>query len=219
MKVLAIDPGVTTGWAIGYVRKGWNRLSPDIAMAIEAGVVGIEWGEARLLKPNESAYDLDRSDLYARERRVGLQLIAMIVGGYVVDEEMSWEDADWAVGRGGFGAKPSPRDLSAEVDVVVMEDFTVYPGLAREVAAGGAVPLAPVRIAGMVSVGVEMANAAARKDRAIGHREGHVVELKYVMASMAKTTVTNERLKRWGLWAKGSEHSRDAIRHLVTYLR
>lgn len=40
-------------------------------------------------------------------------------------------------------------------------------------------------------------------------------------ASLAKTTVTDERLKSWGFWEQttGRPHARDAIRHNVTFLR
>jgi len=39
------------------------------------------------------------------------------------------------------------------------------------------------------------------------------------LASQAKSTVTDERLRRWGLWTKGSAHERDACRHLILHLR
>lgn len=38
-------------------------------------------------------------------------------------------------------------------------------------------------------------------------------------ASQAKSVVTDDRLKDWGLWVKGQQHARDAIRHLVVALR
>lgn len=37
--------------------------------------------------------------------------------------------------------------------------------------------------------------------------------------SMAKTTATDERLKRAGLYRAGEEHGRDAVRHAITYAR
>jgi hypothetical protein len=45
------------------------------------------------------------------------------------------------------------------------------------------------------------------------------VELTLQSPSNAKTTVTNERLKRWGLWSVGEQHARDATRHLILWLR
>ena len=45
----------------------------------------------------------------------------------------------------------------------------------------------------------------------------HDRELDFIMAepSQAKTFATNERLKLWGLYEVGSEHKRDAYRHLA----
>jgi hypothetical protein len=37
--------------------------------------------------------------------------------------------------------------------------------------------------------------------------------------TIAKGTVTDERLKRWGYWVEGSDHIRDAARHAITALR
>jgi hypothetical protein len=41
------------------------------------------------------------------------------------------------------------------------------------------------------------------------------VRIEYQMPSAAKKYVTNERMRRWGLWVRGSEHKRDATRHLA----
>jgi hypothetical protein len=38
------------------------------------------------------------------------------------------------------------------------------------------------------------------------------------MPSKAKTLATNERLRMWGLWEVGSEHKRDANRHLAAFV-
>jgi hypothetical protein len=37
--------------------------------------------------------------------------------------------------------------------------------------------------------------------------------------SDAKSTVTDDRLKRWGMWTVGQQHARDATRHLILFLR
>ena len=37
--------------------------------------------------------------------------------------------------------------------------------------------------------------------------------------SSAKSTITNKRLKDWGLWQRGMPHANDAIRHLVLAVR
>jgi hypothetical protein len=41
------------------------------------------------------------------------------------------------------------------------------------------------------------------------------VRFEFQMPSEAKRYVTNERMKRWGAWVKGSEHKRDATRHMI----
>lgn len=39
------------------------------------------------------------------------------------------------------------------------------------------------------------------------------------MPSLAKTTVTDKRLKQWKLYRPGEEHARDSLRHSITFLR
>jgi hypothetical protein len=41
------------------------------------------------------------------------------------------------------------------------------------------------------------------------------IMIEYQSPSAAKKYVTNERMKRWGAWVVGSEHKRDATRHMV----
>lgn len=53
----------------------------------------------------------------------------------------------------------------------------------------------------------------------IAESEHPCQELILQSASEAKSTATDERLKRWGFWAKGEQHARDALRHLLTYMR
>lgn len=48
-----------------------------------------------------------------------------------------------------------------------------------------------------------------------GERKWTEIELQ---TPSQKSTITNERLRRWGLWTKGSEHRRDATRHLAIRL-
>lgn len=46
----------------------------------------------------------------------------------------------------------------------------------------------------------------------------HNIPITYQMASMAKGFCQDGKLKRWGFWATGMRHSRDAIRHGCYYL-
>lgn len=41
------------------------------------------------------------------------------------------------------------------------------------------------------------------------------VHIEYQLPAEAKRYVTNERMRRWGAWVKGSEHKRDATRHMI----
>lgn len=38
-------------------------------------------------------------------------------------------------------------------------------------------------------------------------------------SSDAKTSITDDRLKRWGLYQRGATHRNDAVRHLILWLR
>jgi hypothetical protein len=40
-------------------------------------------------------------------------------------------------------------------------------------------------------------------------------KFEFQLPAEAKRYVTNERMRRWGAWVKGSEHKRDATRHMI----
>jgi hypothetical protein len=42
--------------------------------------------------------------------------------------------------------------------------------------------------------------------------------VQYQSPSQAKRFATDERLRRWGLWVKGSDHVRDAFRHACCWM-
>ena len=166
MRVMAIDPGITTGWAVGDA-----PFFNDGNWVFGAGeVAALEVGRRIGVGPKETAESVNRGMLYASER-LAVDVLAGMVEDYAPD-------------------------------VLVVEDFVVYEHKATSVSTQAGA-LAPVRIGAM------LAYVAAECG----------CEIEYQMASMGKTTVTNERLKRWGLWQVGKPHARDAIRHLVTYLR
>lgn len=56
---------------------------------------------------------------------------------------------------------------------------------------------------------------AVLRDRLRGTGVGVEVQ----MASPAKKTITDARLRLWGLWAPGKDHGRDAQRHGLLFLR
>lgn len=82
----------------------------------------------------------------------------------------------------------------------VYEDFVLYPGKTHSSERTG---LSPVRITSLV--------------------EGMLIQDQVTwvaqMASLAKSTVTNDRLKKWGLWTRSMEHGRDATRHAALWVR
>ena len=46
----------------------------------------------------------------------------------------------------------------------------------------------------------------------------HDVPTEFRLAQQAKQFVTDARLEEWGLWLKGQQHARDAVRHAVYQL-
>lgn len=98
-------------------------------------------------------------------------------------------------------AESASRASSGRVDAVthfVMESFTP-----REKTKDESL-LAPVRIANRV-------------EQELTHRMP--IEVLYQSPSEAKSVVTDDRLRRWGLWQVGSTHRRDACRHMALRLR
>lgn len=87
--------------------------------------------------------------------------------------------------------------MMAKHEIIVCEDFQL-----RTLSA----ELSPVRLTAM------MKWVAQRE--ITPHKTIHMQ-----MPALAKSTVTDERLKRWGYWERGSTHARDATRHVITFIR
>jgi hypothetical protein len=87
--------------------------------------------------------------------------------------------------------------MMADNQIVVCEDFQL-----RTLSA----ELSPVRVTAML---------IWASQRAIAPRKTIYLQ----MPALAKSTVTDERLKRWGFWERGSAHARDATRHAITFMR
>lgn len=60
---------------------------------------------------------------------------------------------------------------------------------------------------------------AVLQDRLRGTEYGREVGVQVQMSGEAFKTVTDARLKLWGLWQSGLEHGRDAQRHGLLFLR
>lgn len=90
----------------------------------------------------------------------------------------------------------SERGVGVGVPALVLEDFQL------QVFRRDKVLLTPVQVAWAF----------------LGLADGPVVSA-WQSPSLAKTTVTDKRLKALGLWVPGRDHERDALRHLVLYMR
>lgn len=99
----------------------------------------------------------------------------------------------------GMGARSS-SGLVPEISTVVMEDFILREGTQDRSL------LSPVRL-------------EARTEAYVFEDDELEVDVHLQSASDMKRTVTEERLKRWGFWVPGQRHARDALRHLLLYMR
>lgn len=80
----------------------------------------------------------------------------------------------------------------------------------------GTTGLSPVRI-GWGIIGYRMGMATMFERQGMGPAFTPPVRLQE--AGLAMSTLPDARMKEWGLWVKGREHERDAIRHLITQLK
>lgn len=91
---------------------------------------------------------------------------------------------------------------------VAVERFDLRPGAVLS----GAGALDAVRVAEAWR-GLRLGQAMMWEGLGMGR--GVVPAVEWQQASAAKGVVTDERLRRLGLWVKGEQHTRDAMRHLV----
>lgn len=82
---------------------------------------------------------------------------------------------------------------------VIIEDYKVYPTKLKEHILSG---IFPVKVIGALEYIFSL----------------HNIPVVLQMADTAKSFVTDDKLKEWGMWIKGQEHARDAIRHGVYWL-
>lgn len=103
--------------------------------------------------------------------------------------------------------KASAKDVSSiyslidnlKLDVIVIEDYRVYSNKASS-----------------------HISSSLETPRIIGALQAYLyikdIPYHFQMASMAKGFCDKKKLKEWGYWAVGKQHSRDAIRHGCTWL-
>lgn len=135
------------------------------------------------------------------------------VGWAYVDTEEdpeSFSGGEWGPYRAEPGAeyvaalKVVREYLDRGADVLVMEDFILLPPSVKGGWSSKREGLSPVRIIAMVE--------------AIFRERDLFPEIEYQMSS-AMSVITSERLKKRGFWVVGTEHGRDAAKHLAVYLR
>lgn len=90
--------------------------------------------------------------------------------------------------------------------LLIVEDFVLRPSGIQSTARSG---LSPVRITSLLM--------GFLRGRALNNEDAYCPAIELQMPAQAKGFATNERLKRWGWWVKGSAHKRDAVRHLLLY--
>jgi hypothetical protein len=99
---------------------------------------------------------------------------------------------------------------------VVMEDFALDPGGAP----GGKEGVSPIRITYGVLSAVMQGDSNVYVNggawRGAGRQVVGGLEIDFQMPSLAKSTITDERLRKRGGWVPGMQHARDAVRHVFT---
>jgi hypothetical protein len=165
MKLVAIDPGVTTGIASIELKSWWKDMGEPhevLKKALDGSSVG--WFAA--------------SDIKGTEFDQVTSMMAIIYGSF------RFEGPD------------------AIASIVAVESFDL-----RERTKAKSL-LAPVRITARLQDRLQ-----ARDFKGEFRNDGRH------SPSSAKSIVTDERLREWGLWVPGSPHVRDAMRHLLVLMR
>lgn len=166
MKVLALDPGGTTGWACASV---WDDDAWGPGMIADIGS-SLMVGQIKVASESENAYEI-------------IKLIGAL-----------------------------------EPDVVVAEDFVLFPDREHSSKRDGTTPM---RILAVLDFFWWMATWGPDADRAKA-RGGLPVLAKQMPGE--RTVITDEMIRKWGWWRTqkrqgGGPHAMDALRHLIVYVR
>lgn len=166
MKVLAFDPGGTTGWALADVDvSAWGEMLGDVQLSLLCGQIKV---------PSES--------------------------------ENAWRMME-LVGEHG-------------PDVVVLEDFVVMPNGLHNPKRDWT---SPMRLLAVIDFWWWMAQWGP-VDVMDGREMRARMPLKVKQMPGEKDIITDELLKKWGLWRTqkrqgGGPHAMDALRHLIVFMR
>lgn len=202
--VMGVDPGLKTGCSLGVypADSGW-LVAERIEYALARGWVASF--EVVLDREDGRAAELNAAEVIAREWTSFAFTCAVPSG------------ADWVqnpVAPSGESVSRSAGDTWQPCEaVMVVEEWT--PRLPLASAERDA--MYPIRIAasleGLLYRRVSAAPVVVSSGTATqGQR------LVYQSPSYAKRFATDARLRDWGLWVVGSDHERDAHRHVASWL-
>lgn len=187
---------------MAVTKKGWVGV-----MAVDpGGTTGVAWGVHNVRRKGIK-------EVLASGRRYGT---AEATGGEPYQAAKIVEIWNWFAGMCGRHRIPC---------TLVFEDFVLRPRTSGASAARSG--LTPVRITELVR-GMLIAQAGMLREGVAGDGLGEpgfifacdigADQIVLQQPSNAKSFATNDRLKRWGVYEKGSDHKRDAMRHLALYL-
>ncbi len=131
---------------------------------------------------------------------------------------MSWEISSKHLGKGErdacFRIANVVESLASTVDAIVIESFVLRSSARQQ----DKTLLAPVRVTSRVLGILDERGVTTSDDESgeVTHIKG--TPLDFQQPSLAKTTVKDAKLKKMGLWIVGEKHSRDAMKHAVTYV-
>lgn len=174
-RIMAIDPGMTTGIVSARLRDSEIRTG-------HRGLLSAQ--EADRLRATE----IDGGRIALRYDRDGEPT------GWLNKDEVRVAREIW-------------KEIDAfKPDTIVAEDFVLYPNRRHP---GNKEHLSPRALWAAIELQLSLSGWVEERGCSV-HRQ---------MASEAKTIATDIRLKDWGLWVRGKPHARDAMRHLIVFLR
>lgn len=188
LAVMAVDPGLTTGWSQGVFDTSKKNVKEVIAHSQQDDVLNslLDCGEIKTSDDPENEPDWE-----------------VFTAMKIVN---SWSafcrQIVWSVDL------PAPSIKK----VLVIEDWRAR----LPMRSASRVVLSPVRIASLV-IGMLLASKAMRglENQTKGLIRVGDLDVLYQAPVDAKSYASDERLKDWGLWVKGSDHARDANRHMA----
>lgn len=202
--VIAIDPGSTTGWAVWQVHP--EALS-DPKIKILDNIQYWEHGEVDCgARRGNAGTSAAPSSIEILEVEAGQLLGGDRIEDPTFDSEVAPIQGSDVLGISTTGESAGASELLHLAEIwpgaaTVIEDFIL-----RKFDQGRDI-LAPVRVMEKFEFGMWVLG----RDKQCFRQQ----------PSMAKTTVTDERLRSWGLYRRdgGLRHARDADRHAITFLR